>query len=277
MTASNAGGSASATSAKTATVAADPPPPPANTAPPTITGTATQGNTLTATTGTWTNSPTSYTYHWQDCTSSGCTNISGATSSSYTLQASDVSDTIDVVVTASNAGGSSSAASAKTATVAADSTAPAGQHGAPDDHRNRYPGQTLTATTGSWTNSPTSYAYQWLTCTNNTSLASCSNATGSGATSTIYTIASADVGDYLRAQVTATNAGGSTSQPSGDVRSSGWGRQPAHRFLDVDDLDWVWRGRELLWFRYVPVAEPPGGRKRWGYLPRTHVELVLQR
>ena len=105
-----------------------PPAAPANTAPPVISGTAQQGQTLTASKGTWTNSPSSYGYQWQDCTSRSCTNISGATSSTYTLQASDVGDTIDVVVTATNAGGSSSASSGQTAAVTSSgSSVPPGE------------------------------------------------------------------------------------------------------------------------------------------------------
>ena len=48
---------------------------------------AEEGQTLSASTGTWTESPTSYAYQWQDCNSSGesCATISGATTSSYTL------------------------------------------------------------------------------------------------------------------------------------------------------------------------------------------------
>src|SRR2546426_7392633 len=38
--------------------------PPSNTSPPTITGTAKQGQTLTEVHGSWTNSPTSYSYQW---------------------------------------------------------------------------------------------------------------------------------------------------------------------------------------------------------------------
>jgi hypothetical protein len=39
--------------------------PPVNTVAPAVTGTATQGQTLTTDNGTWTNSPTGYTYQWQ--------------------------------------------------------------------------------------------------------------------------------------------------------------------------------------------------------------------
>jgi hypothetical protein len=41
--------------------------PPANTAPPIVSGSATTGSTLTATTGSWANSPSSFGYQWQRC------------------------------------------------------------------------------------------------------------------------------------------------------------------------------------------------------------------
>jgi hypothetical protein len=101
-----------------------PPPPsaPANTAPPSITGTPQQGSTLTASTGSWSNNPTGYGYHWQDCAATQCTDISGATSSTYTPQAGDVGSKIDVVVTATGAGGSSSATSAQVGPVTSASS-----------------------------------------------------------------------------------------------------------------------------------------------------------
>jgi Glycosyl hydrolases family 18 len=120
VTATNAEGSASATSAQTGTVQAAPVPPPIDTTLPTISGTAQVGNALTASTGSWANQPSSYAYQWQDCTSStSCSNIGGATSSTYTLQSSDAGKTVDVVVTATNAGGSTFVTSAQTPTVPA--------------------------------------------------------------------------------------------------------------------------------------------------------------
>ena len=93
-----------------------PSPPPANTALPGISGTPQQSATLTASNGSWTNSPTSFTYQWQD---DGTSNISGATSANYTAQASDVGHRLDVVVTAKNGGGSTAATSGQTAVITA--------------------------------------------------------------------------------------------------------------------------------------------------------------
>jgi hypothetical protein len=60
--------------------------------------------------GSWSNSPTSYTYQWQHCPLTGpCTDISGATSSTYTPVAGDQGDNLLVAVTATNTAGSNSA------------------------------------------------------------------------------------------------------------------------------------------------------------------------
>jgi hypothetical protein len=77
------------------------------------------GQVLNTTAGTWSNNPTSFSYQWQRCSSGTCSNISGATSSTYTIVTADLGDTIDVVVTASNSGGSNSQTSAPTGVVAA--------------------------------------------------------------------------------------------------------------------------------------------------------------
>ena len=83
---------------------------PVNTSPPTISGTAELAATLTATPGSWSNSPTSYTYQWKR--NGGA--IGGATASTYALQAADLGTTITVTVTAANASGGASATSAGT-------------------------------------------------------------------------------------------------------------------------------------------------------------------
>lgn len=70
----------------------------------------TVGEVLTTTNGTWTNSPTGYTYVWQDCNSSGvnCVSISGATASTYTVKIADEGDELASVVTACNGSGCAS-------------------------------------------------------------------------------------------------------------------------------------------------------------------------
>ena len=94
---------------------------------PTISGVAESGQRLTASPGSWTESPTSYAYQWQRCSSTGtnCSSIPGATSSSYTLTGSDVGSTIRVSTSAYDTSGSSTPAySATTANVSSS----AGSH-----------------------------------------------------------------------------------------------------------------------------------------------------
>ncbi len=93
---------------------------PANTVLPALAGTAQSGQTLSCSTGTWANSPTSYAYQWQTSTTGtgGWSNVSGATSSTYVAQSGDVGNYLRCVVTATNSVGSDSAASAATTKIA---------------------------------------------------------------------------------------------------------------------------------------------------------------
>ena len=97
-------------------------PVPVNTGLPVISGTPQGGRTLTASNGTWGGSPTSFTYQWEDCNSSGasCAIIAGATAGEYTLTEVDLGQTIRVLVVAHNASGASTpVASGQTAVVEA--------------------------------------------------------------------------------------------------------------------------------------------------------------
>lgn len=87
---------------------------PANTVLPAITGTKTQGQTLTCSSGTWTKSPT-FSYQWRR---SGVA-ITGATAATRVLSVDDVGATMSCTVTATNAGVSAVATSAETTAVIA--------------------------------------------------------------------------------------------------------------------------------------------------------------
>lgn len=91
---------------------------PANTAAPSITGTAQDGQTLTAVNGTWTGGDITYTYQWNGGVA-GDEPIVGATNGTYLVVTGDVGDIITVSVTATNAAGADTVTSAATATVIA--------------------------------------------------------------------------------------------------------------------------------------------------------------
>jgi hypothetical protein len=79
-------------------------------------GEAVVGQVLAASTGSWSGAPSSFSYQWMDCTTSSgqppttgdCSSIAGATSSTYTIAASDAGHSLGVIVTATNASGSTS-------------------------------------------------------------------------------------------------------------------------------------------------------------------------
>jgi glycosyl hydrolase family 114 len=108
--------SSSSTTTTTTTTTASPQRP-VNTALPTLSGTARQGQQLQSSTGTWTGSPSRYRYAWQRCRSGSCTLIRNATGQSYTLGSSDVGYQLESIVTATNNAGSTSATSSPSSTV----------------------------------------------------------------------------------------------------------------------------------------------------------------
>jgi len=189
------------------------PSPPVNTAPPAISGTPQDGQTLTASTGTWTGTqPITYAYQWLRCDSTGtnCAAIAAATGASYAVTSADVGSTLRVTVTATNSVGSATATSSPTTVVQSADSPPVNSalptiSGTPQD------GQLLNASPGTWSGTqPMTYGYQWLRC--DSSGANCSPIPG--ATSASYLVTSADVGSTLRVQVTATNSVGSGTATS---------------------------------------------------------------
>lgn len=181
---------------------------PSNTSLPAISGTVRQDETLSASNGAWNNSPTSFGYQWERCSAS-CSAISGATANTYVLAAADVKMRIRISVAATNSYGSATAVSSQTATVVGfppANTALPVITGTPETTK------TLHASTGTWSNSPTYFGYQWLSCDKEGD--DCSEIPG--ATSSDYTINVDDldwtvlVTDWtVRVTVTATNDYGS--------------------------------------------------------------------
>ena len=210
VTAQNSKGTSSGDSLESGTIAGLGP---SDTGAPTISGTAVVGSTLTATTGTWGGYPTpTYAYQWESCVAFTCSTISGATSSTYVLGGSDYGKEVIVAVTATNSVGQSTATSGEAGPIAG--AAPAVTV-APAITGTAKIGQTLTASTGTWTGTPApSYAYEWQLCSGGTCTAI------SGATSSTYVLPDADYSEAVEVVVTATNSVGhssSTSAPTGDI------------------------------------------------------------
>lgn len=182
---------------------------PRNTVPPAISGSPVVGQTLTASTGTWSGQPR-FAYQWQRCDGAGssCVDIVGATGSSYVVTQAELGATLRVTVTGVNEAGRATASSAPTGVVQAAtgpvSTAP------PTVSGTAQVGQTLIGSTGSWSGNPTSFGFQWQRC--NASGTGCVDVPG--ATGGTYVVTSADSGSTIRVVVTATNALGSASAAS---------------------------------------------------------------
>jgi hypothetical protein len=233
VTASNSDGTVQATSAATAVVTSTAAP--SRTSDPVVSGSAVQGQTLTATSGGWAGSaPITFTYQWVRCSADGgaadgsnCPAIGGATGQSYKLDTGDVGHRMRVRVTARNSAGSATSASNATAVVVSSAgTGPAKNTKEPSVSGTAQQGQTLTANGGTWSGtSPVTLAYQWVRCGADGGNADGSNcATIGGGTATTYTLGSADVGQRLRVKVTGRNSQGSAtaaSNPTAVVQATG--------------------------------------------------------
>jgi hypothetical protein len=180
---------------------------PVNSAPPKISGTAQDGQVLSASTGSWSAEPAAaFTYAWRRCDAEGlaCRGISGATNPTYQPTAADVGSRIRVRVYASNAVGSTYAPSPATAVVAA---APPVNWRMPVISGTPQDGALLTTDTGGWWGTPPlAFTYQWRRC--DVEGLACRSILG--ATGSAYRLTPADVDSRIRVRVYAANEAGST-------------------------------------------------------------------
>jgi hypothetical protein len=198
-----AGGALAATTAEAAEG-------PVNVSPPAISGIARDGQRLKVDKGAWGGpTPISYAYAWSRCDTAGstCTSISSARSATYKPSHEDVGHTLRAIVAASNSGGNTSATTQPSEVV--EPSPPAKRKrpvisGTPKD------GQVLTVGNGTWRGTPAeSFAYQWQACPKSGACADIPEATTAS-----YRAATAQIGQKLRAVVTATNAVGHASASS---------------------------------------------------------------
>ncbi len=183
---------------------------PINTLAPALSGQALQGQTLSASTGSWSPTASSYAYQWQRSTDGGTnwTDISGATASAYTVAAGDMGAQIQAVVSASDSYGTTVA---RTNAVTIASGAPAATTG-PSVTGHADQGQILSALS-TWNPAGASYAYQWQSSSDNG--ATWTDITG--ATTSGYSLISADLGHLMRVAVTAVNGYGTVTARSPGV------------------------------------------------------------
>jgi hypothetical protein len=211
--------SATALSATTAVVPGgvpEPPPPPLEDPPtaaalPVVAGLPQPGQTLTASSGDWTGAqPIGYAYRWSRCSSS-CTDVAGATGTSYAVGTADVGSTLRVTVTATNAVGSATATSRPTSTVVAVPNVAPVSMTPPAVFGRAREGETLTAAAGSWSASPApTFTFGWLRCEPDSGL--CLPVLGANGPN--YVLRASDAGRTLRAVVTASNSAGTATAAS---------------------------------------------------------------
>ncbi len=162
------------------------------TAPPSISGTAVVGKTLTATTGSWVDSGLSFAYQWLR---NGAP-IPGATNASYTVVSADVGTDLQVRVTASKTGradGTSTSGAVKPVKAGNALT----KTPTPTVSGTAKVGKTLKAKAGTWAPAKVTLKYQWLR----------DGKPIAKATKTSYKLVKADAGHKISVQVTGSKSG----------------------------------------------------------------------
>lgn len=160
---------------------------------PSLAGTPRVGTQMTADSGSWSPTPTAFTYQWLR---NGAA-ISGATGRTYTPTATDAGRDLGVRVTVTRAGHTSQTVTSDALRVP---TVNFSASPTPKITGTKGVGKTLTASAGTWSPTPSTLSYQWKR----------NGKTISGATSRTYVPTTADAGRYLTVTVTARRTGYTT-------------------------------------------------------------------
>jgi hypothetical protein len=194
---------------------------------PRITGTARVGSTLRGTTGTWTNTPETFDYQWYRDGEL----LAEATQITYVLSEEDLGSTFVFGVTAYKEGFvDESAFSTPTDEVR---LAKFNAQPTPTISGIAKVASTLTAVTGAWSPTQTSFSYQWTR----------AGVPITGANSATYVLTSADAGAVIRVIVTGIreNYDGEpqTSNPTAAVASGTFTSTPVPTIAGVAKVDEV--------------------------------------
>ncbi|MGW6061371.1 Tat pathway signal protein [Streptomyces sp. NPDC055189] len=182
-------------------------PPPGNTTAPKVTGTPAVGSKVTADPGSWTGTPSSYTYQWK----ANGEAIADATASTYKIPPAHLNKKLSVTVTAHKTGHEDATATSPAVTVTKGAAPKASAK--PKITGTAKVAKTLKATKGTWSPAPASYSYQWYA--NGTKI--------TAATKSSLTLKSAQRGKKITVKVTAHRTGhsngSSTSKATGTITS----------------------------------------------------------
>jgi hypothetical protein len=153
---------------------------------------------MTAAPGTWSGTqPITFAYQWRKCTSQGCSNITGATSTQYTAVAKDLGASLRVRVKATNADGAAAVDSRPTDLVGAPRNTQA-----PTLSGTAQVGSTLHGTRGTWIGqAPLSFRYVWERCDS-----AGDHCVDAGDHDGAYTLTSSDIGHRMGFLVAAKNS-----------------------------------------------------------------------
>ena len=170
---------------------------------PSVIGTAAAGKRLTGLSGNWAGfGVIVYHFQWYRCNGAGaaCLSIHGATAPSYALNGRDIGKTLALTVHGTDSTGTSSAHSSLIGPIAPTrpllvSTGQATISGSP------VVGKTLSVSSGAWSPIPAKLTYRWERCNPNGRMC----AAIPNATSTSYTLGSADLGHMLMVILQGTN------------------------------------------------------------------------